>query len=61
MRNKAERRYDRYGEFRLMAEADGYVMARRQGRMPFIVKRKEWDAWARKPELVGAKLKLVKP
>jgi hypothetical protein len=45
----AERRYDRYGEMRLMTEADGYVMMRRKGAMPFVVSRDEWDRYSRTP------------
>lgn len=33
---------DEYGDFRLMAVAEGYVMARRKGRMPFVVTIDQW-------------------
>lgn len=35
-------RSDEYGPMRLMAYAEGYVMARRKGGAPFIVSAKEW-------------------
>ena len=44
-----ERRWDLYGPFRLMAEAEGYVMARRPYLVPFIVSRIDWDNWSRVP------------
>lgn len=37
-----ERRFDRYGELRLMVEAGGYVMVRRKGAMPFVISWREW-------------------
>lgn len=46
---KPERRYDRYGGMRLMAEAGGYVMMRRDGCMPGLMTRNEWDALSRVP------------
>lgn len=49
-RRSHERRYDRYGELRMMAEVDGWVMFRRPYRQPYCVRRGEWDSWARKPE-----------
>lgn len=52
MSGNPERRYDRYGEFRWMTEAEGYVMCRRKGCGPFVLTRREWDALARRPELV---------
>lgn len=36
------RRKDQYGDFRLMAFADGYVMARRPRAAPFVVTLDEW-------------------
>ena len=39
-----EVRYDKHGELRLMAEAEGYVMVRRKRCSPFVLSRKEWDA-----------------
>lgn len=35
-------REDRYGPLRLMAIAEGYVMARRKGCAPFVVSIDEW-------------------
>jgi hypothetical protein len=43
----SERRYDEGSEIREMARADGYVMARRPGCMPFVISAKEWDAMPR--------------
>lgn len=37
-------RRDQYGPFRLMAYAEGYVMARRVGCAPFVVAAAEWLA-----------------
>lgn len=42
-RSSRERRYDEHGELRLMAEVDGWLMVRRPGRIPFTMRRKEWD------------------
>lgn len=39
----SERRYDLNGELRLMAKADGYVMVRHPGAMPFVLPLKVWD------------------
>lgn len=45
-----ERRYDNFGELRLMAEVDGWIMCRRPPRwVPFVVSREEWDAKRREP------------
>lgn len=35
-------RSDMYGPMRLMTVADGYVMARRKKRTPFVVSIEEW-------------------
>lgn len=43
-RASAERRVDKHGELRWMAEAEGWVMCRRPGAAPFTMMRKEWDA-----------------
>ena len=32
------------GPARKMVEAEGYIMARRKGCMPFVVGRREWEA-----------------
>lgn len=37
-------RWDRPGDVRLMAKAEGYCMVRRKGAMPFIIDAKMWDA-----------------
>jgi hypothetical protein len=39
---RGDRRYDGYGPFRVMACADGYVMARRPHCMPMIFSLAEW-------------------
>lgn len=44
---KDERRFDRYGEFRSIAFAEGHVMCRRKGRMVVVMSQEEWDAMAR--------------
>ncbi len=48
MAAKAEYRNVRHGictvPARLMGWAEGYVMVRRQGCMPFIASRRDWDA-----------------
>jgi hypothetical protein len=49
---KGEKRYDHDSEIRLMAEADGYVMVRKPGKMPFVRTRKEWDQLSRDPKTV---------
>lgn len=43
------KRWDEHGEMRLMAEKDGYVMARRPGYAPFVVSVKEWNALSAEP------------
>ena len=48
-----ERRFDKYGEFRLMARCEGYVLFRRVGRMPCVMTEREWNEMARTPETVG--------
>jgi hypothetical protein len=35
-------RQDRTGPLRLMASAEGYVMVRRPGAMPFVIAEKDW-------------------
>jgi hypothetical protein len=42
-RRKAERRWDGYGELRMMAEVDGWVMLRRPGKTPFVMSRDAWN------------------
>lgn len=51
-------REDQYGTFRLMAYAEGYVMARRKGGMPFVLTVEEWNA-IRKPGNGPANLSVV--
>lgn len=46
-KRNGERRYDCYGEFRLMAEAEGYVLVRRKGAMAAMMTRKDWDNLAK--------------
>lgn len=43
MSKTTERRYDAHGVKVWMAEADGWVMARRPNCVPFVVPRKDWD------------------
>lgn len=38
-----ERRYDCYGPFVKMAEADGWYLVRRPHRLPGAMHKKEWD------------------
>lgn len=40
--SKVEERKDRHGIIRSMAAAEGYVMVRRPGCMPFVLSGKEW-------------------
>lgn len=51
--DKNERRFDRYGEFRLLAAAEGYVLFRRKGCVPGVMPIDEWDALARWSSHVG--------
>lgn len=44
MSKKSERRVDHIGPLRLMAEAEGYVMVRRPGCMPFLMSADKWRA-----------------
>lgn len=37
-------RHDQHGDIKFMAEADGYVMCRRPGCMPFVLSKKSWEA-----------------
>ena len=46
VKRKGERR-DNGGPIVLMAEADGYVMARRPGCLPFVMWAGDWDAFSR--------------
>jgi hypothetical protein len=57
-----ERRFDRYGEFRLMAAAEGFVMYRRKGCCTGVKTIQEWDALARFACQVGgnAALRVVR-
>jgi len=40
---KSERRFDQWGQFRLMVRAEGYVMVRRPRAIPFVMPEKEWQ------------------
>lgn len=40
---KNERRFDRYGEFRLLAAAEGWVLYRRKGAATGAMTIREWD------------------
>ena len=51
---KREPKYDEHGEIRVMAYADGYLMVRRPGKMPFILHYSEWDDLSDKPTSVIA-------
>ena len=42
-------RYDKGGQIRSMATADGYLMCRRPGCHPFVMSAKEWNALYRQP------------
>ena len=42
-------RYDAIGKLRMIACAEGYVMVRRTGEMPFVMDGKEWMALPTKP------------
>jgi len=53
-KRKGERRWNRHGELRLMAEAEGYVMVRRLGAAPFVCSRREWMAFAEQPPATGS-------
>jgi hypothetical protein len=44
VKKSPEYRYDKYGRFRLIVRAEGYVMARRTGCGPVIMSEKEWSA-----------------
>lgn len=46
---KREHRYDRHGRIRLVARAEGYVMARRPGCAPFVLTERKWDSMDREP------------
>lgn len=48
---KKDVRYDGIGPLKKMAEADGWVMARRPGAMPILMTLKEWDRMIRSADL----------
>ena len=64
-----ERRFDELGEFRLMAHADGYLMVRRKGAVPFVMASVEWpqlgltpaDAKTHGIRLVGHSVSVLRP
>ena len=43
-RRLKERRFDEFGPFRALAEAEGYLMARRHGRPPTIMTVAKWES-----------------
>lgn len=45
-------REDQYGSMRIMAIAEGYVMARRKGNAPFVVTIDEWVEIGKKTQVV---------
>ncbi len=45
----AERRYDRFGQFRIMARIEGYVVCRRKGAAPVVMSEREWHDLAEHP------------
>ncbi len=42
-KGKGERRYDIYGEFRLMAATEGYVLCRRRGASAVCMTEERWN------------------
>lgn len=46
---QAERRYDKYGQFRIMARIEGYVICRRRGSVPVVITEREWNHFADHP------------
>lgn len=46
---RGARRYDRHGEFRVMATSDGWVMIRRPGCAPGVMPVKDWYALSGQP------------
>lgn len=44
MAKKAEHRRDGHGLLRLVAQAEGYVMVRRKGAVPFVMAAEDWMA-----------------
>lgn len=54
---KGERRIDRDAVSVKMAEADGYVMVRRPGCIPYVMSKRKWEALP----LSGAIAKLPTP
>lgn len=45
----AERRYDRFGQFRILARVEGYVVCRRKGRAVVVMSEVEWQDLAEHP------------
>lgn len=46
---KAERRYDRFGQFRILARIEGAVICRRKGCQVVTMSEREWQALAEHP------------
>lgn len=51
--NRTERRYDKFGEFRVLAEAEGYLMVRRRGCGVSVMTVADWE---RMPLVESAKV-----
>lgn len=45
----AERRYDRFGQFRILARVEGAVVCRRKGGMVVVMSEREWQTLAEHP------------
>ena len=58
-RRKREVRFDPVGEIRLMAQADGYVLVRRPGCMPFVLRAAEWGKMPKRDPRVGEAYTLI--
>ena len=54
MTKRAEARIWKDGPIRLMASADGYVMVRRPGKLPFVLTAAEWGELPLTPPGEGA-------
>lgn len=48
-KKNAERRYDTFGQFRIMARVEGYVVCRRKGSYPVVISEREWHGFAEHP------------
>lgn len=45
----AERRYDRYGQFRILARIEGSVVCRRKGLSVVVMSEREWQGLSEHP------------